>query len=67
MNLSPSDELTFWYGVRNLTLALEEYDEAANVLGPLFTRAPEWKELLHRLPDLPANSPLRARFPRDAK
>ncbi len=65
-NLSPSDELTFWYGVRNLTLALGEFDQAAKILEPLFTRAPEWKELLHRLPDLPADSPLLARFPRDA-
>ncbi len=66
VNLSPSDELIFWYGVRNLTLALEEYDEAASVLEPLFIRAPQWRALLHRLPDLPADSPLRARFPRDA-
>ena len=65
-NLSPSDELTFWYGVRNLTLELEEYDQAAKILEPLFTRAPQWKELLHRLPDLPADSPLLTRFPRDA-
>ncbi len=67
MKLSPSDELTFWYGVRNLGLALGEFDQAAKILEPLFTRAPQWKELLHRLPDLPADSPLRARFPCDAR
>ena len=65
MSLSPSDELTFWYGVRNLTFELEEFERAAEVLDPLFGRAPEWKELLHRLPDLPDDSPLRARFPRN--
>ncbi len=66
MSLAPSDELTFWYGIQNLAFALEEFDEAANVLEPLFTRAPQWKELLHRLPNLPADSALRARFPRNS-
>lgn len=65
MSMSPSDELTFWYGVRNLTLELGEIEQAVGVLEPLFARAPDWKELLHRLPDLPANSLLLSRFPRD--
>lgn len=63
--LSPSDEITFWYGVRSLSLNLGAHEEAAGVLTSLFERKPNWRELLHRLPELPAESPLRMAFPRE--
>ena len=62
--IAPTDELTFWYAASRLSQELGEHEEAAGVLVPLFERAPQWRELLHRLPDLPGDSPLRTRFPR---
>ncbi len=59
--IAQSDEMTFWYAVRTLSKELGEHEEAAGVLEPLFERAPQWREMMHRLP---ANSPLKARFPR---
>lgn len=62
MLLDPSDEQTFWFGVRALS-TIGEVDRAETLLGPLFARAPEWLELLHRL-EMPEAGPLKARFPR---
>ena len=63
--LSPGDEITFWYGVHSLSVNLGAHEEAVGVLKALFEREPNWRELLHRLPDLPAESPLRMAFPRE--
>ena len=62
--LAPSDEQTFWFAVATLFGELGEPDRAADVLGPLFRRAPQWRELLHRLPML-KTSMLLDRFPRE--
>ena len=62
MLLDPSDEQTFWFGVRSLS-AMGEIDRAVTMLEPLFARAPEWRELLHRL-EMPEAAPLKERFPR---
>ncbi|MGI8423537.1 MAG: DUF1028 domain-containing protein [Chloroflexota bacterium] len=48
--IAPSDEQTFWFGVRGLAQALGADARAAEVLTPLFARAPRWRELLLRLP-----------------
>ncbi len=40
MLLDPSDEQTFWFGVRELS-ALDEIDRAVTLLASLFARAPE--------------------------
>ena len=53
--------MTFWYAVRTLSKELGEHEEAAGVLEPLFERAPQWRELMHRLR---GDSPLKVRFPR---
>ncbi len=57
--LAPSDELTFWYAVTTLSSKLEANEEAAKILRPLFRREPRWAELFDRLPEIPADSPLR--------
>lgn len=57
----PSDETTFWFAVRTLHPA-GFTGEAAGLLGPLFERAPQWRELLHRL-QMPGLEALRERFP----
>ena len=62
MLLDPSDEQTFWFGVRSLSV-VGEIDRAVMVLEPLFARAPDWRELLHRLA-MPEAEPLKARFRR---
>ena len=62
MLLDPSDEQTFWFGVRGLSV-VGEIDRAVMVLEPLFARAPEWRELLHRLA-MPEAEPVKARFRR---
>ena len=62
MLLDPADEQTFWFAVRSLS-AVGEVDRAASLLEPLFARAPEWLELLHRL-EMPEAEPLKQRFPR---
>lgn len=61
--LAPSDEQTFWFAATTLNDQLGETDEAAALLGPLFERAPQWRELLHRLPMLERREILE-RFPR---
>jgi uncharacterized Ntn-hydrolase superfamily protein len=62
--LAPSDEQTFWFAVTTLFGELGDPDRAADVLTPLFRRAPQWRELLHRLPML-KSSMLLERFPRE--
>ena len=62
MLLAPSDEQTFWFGVRGLAAA-GETERAVAVLEPLFARAPEWNELLHRL-EMPEAVLLKAKIPR---
>lgn len=64
MSLYPWDELLFWHAVQLSTGRFGLHDEAQELLAPLIDRAPQWRELLHRLPDLPPNSPLRHAFPR---
>lgn len=58
--LNPWDEQTFWFAIDSLA---GYPDRAAELLAPLFERAPQWLELLHRL-DMPGAQPLKARFPR---
>jgi uncharacterized Ntn-hydrolase superfamily protein len=55
--LYPSDEQTFWFALNGLT-AMGRPDEAAALLGPVFERGPQWRELLRRL-DLPGAAELR--------
>ena len=62
MLLAPSDEQTFWFGVRGLS-AVGEIDRALAVLEPLFARAPQWRDLLHRL-ELPEAAALKGRVSR---
>lgn len=47
--LAPSEEQAFWFAVRTLT-AVPAIDEAVRVLDGLFAHAPQWRELLLRLP-----------------
>ena len=61
--LAPSDEQTFWFALSGLNGALKDAGAAAELLVPLFERAPQWKELLHRL-DQPELATLKGRFPR---
>jgi uncharacterized Ntn-hydrolase superfamily protein len=51
-DLAPSDEQTFWFAVTVLNDQLGQTKDAAQLLEPLFARAPQWRELLHRLPTL---------------
>ncbi|NQW16357.1 MAG: DUF1028 domain-containing protein, partial [Chloroflexi bacterium] len=62
--LAPTNELTFWFGVRNLVLSLNDNDSAEEVLRPLFERAPNWLELLYRLPEIPQDAEILNRFQR---
>lgn len=55
--LYPSDEQTFWFALNGLT-AMGRAGEAAALLGPVFERGPQWRELLRRL-DLPGAAELR--------
>lgn len=61
--LAPSDETTFWFAVQTLAGDLGAVPQAMTLLEPLFRRAPQWCELLHRLPMLRTPS-LLERFPR---
>ena len=47
--LYPSDEQAFWFAINTLS-ARGHVDEAAAMLAELFRRAPQWRELLTRLP-----------------
>lgn len=58
--LYPSDEQLFWFAVNQLATR-GFVEEAASRLIPLFERAPQWQELLHRLRS-PAADTLRGRF-----
>ncbi len=53
----PSDEQTFWFALNGLT-AMGRAGEAAALLGPVFERGPQWRELLRRL-ELPGAAELR--------
>lgn len=55
--LDPNDEPLFWYATGHL-VHLGRMDEGADLLRPLFERAPQWKELLLRL-ELPAAKQMR--------
>jgi uncharacterized Ntn-hydrolase superfamily protein len=57
------EEMAFWYAVRTLSMKHSEHDEAIGVLAPIMEKNPNWAVLMHRLPELPDDSPLRARFP----
>lgn len=61
--LAPSDEQLFWFAVQTLNDQFGEIGEAARLLEPLFARAPQWRELLHRLPTLERREILK-RLPR---
>ncbi len=61
--LHQSDEQTFWFAVTGLANTLADLDGAAEMLAPLFERAPQWRILLHRLQEPFANADLAARFP----
>ncbi len=58
--LAPSDEQAFFFAVRTLT-AVPAIEEACRILDPLFERAPQWRELLLRLPEEEAK-PLQERY-----
>jgi uncharacterized Ntn-hydrolase superfamily protein len=58
--LHPSDEQTFWFAVNSLT-GMGQEPKAAELLGPLFERAPQWRELLRRL-TLPGAVAIRPRL-----
>jgi uncharacterized Ntn-hydrolase superfamily protein len=60
--LAPSDEQTFWFGVRTLAIKFGEVDSAVSILKPLFDRSPTWLELLFRLKGPNRCPPLQARF-----
>jgi uncharacterized Ntn-hydrolase superfamily protein len=62
--LAPTDELTFWFGVRNLVISLDDNDSAEEVLKPLLSQKSNWLELLHRLRELPQGAEILNRFPR---
>lgn len=55
--LDPSDEPLFWYASGQL-VQLGRLEEGAELLRPLFERAPQWKELLIRL-ELPTAKRMR--------
>lgn len=61
--LAPSDETTFWFAVQTLAGDFGAVPQAITLLDALFQRAPQWRELLHRLPMLRTPS-LLERFPR---
>lgn len=46
--LDPSDEPVFWFATGRL-VDLGKFEEGAELLRPLFARAPQWQELLRRL------------------
>ena len=54
--------MAFWHAVRTLPITHQEHDEAIEVLVPVMEKNPNWAVLMHRLPDLPDDSPLRVRF-----
>lgn len=56
------EEMAFWHAVRTLSITHQEHDEAIEVLVPVMEKNPNWTVLMHRLPDLPDDSPLRVRF-----
>jgi uncharacterized Ntn-hydrolase superfamily protein len=62
--LAPSDETTFWFAVQTLADDIGAIAQAATLLDALFQRAPQWRELLHRLPML-RTPELLQRFPRN--
>ena len=55
--LDPGDEPLFWYASGQL-VQLGRLEEGAELLRPLFERAPQWKELLIRL-ELPTAKRMR--------
>ena len=57
------NEMAFWYAVRTLSIKHQEHDEAIWLLNPIMEKNPNWALLMHRLPELPQDSPLRERFP----
>ena len=61
--LAPGDEQVFWFAVTGLAGQIGNMEKAAEVLAPLFARAPQWRELLLRLPT-PGLDDLKARFAR---
>ncbi len=58
-SLAPGDEQAFWFAVTGLAQAHGDVDAAVARLGPIFARAPRWKELLRRL-ELPGLEALKA-------
>ena len=58
-----TDEAAFWHAVSTLSVKHGQHDEAAEILGPVMENNPGWAVLMHRLPDVPEDSPLRAKFP----
>jgi len=60
---SLTDELAFWHAVRTLSMKFGEHDEAIGLLVPIVEKNSNWIALMHRLPELPDDSPLRDRFP----
>ena len=63
--LHPWDEQTFWFAVSGLSAAAGEAERAAALLAPLFERAPQWLELLHRL-EVPGAAALKGHFARSS-
>lgn len=62
-NMVLHDEMAFWYAVRTLSMKHQEHDEAIALLVPIMEKNPNWAVLMHRLPELPQDSPLRTLFP----
>jgi uncharacterized Ntn-hydrolase superfamily protein len=60
--LALTDELAFWHAVRTLSIKHQAHDEAIGILVPIIENNPNWAILMHRLPELPEDSPLRTRF-----
>ena len=60
---NPPDEELFWFAIQGFAGRAHDIDAAVAVLEPIFARAPQWRELLHRL-DLPEAGPLKERLPR---
>jgi uncharacterized Ntn-hydrolase superfamily protein len=56
-------EAAFWHAVRTLSIKHGQHDEAMAIMEPIIANGSNWVVMLHNLPEVPADSPLRSRFP----